>query len=269
MKKGITAVAVFVVLSVGHEAGQSFARNSVATKIIAGCIEAMGGKTVINAFRTLRLEVVYPDHGNAPVLNEFKRPNLIRMERPGEYVMIFNGRRGALLMVDPADSGRGLVPKVIPAEQMKGFEIDIAWFIPAFLDHPTEYAGTTERNGVKCFSLIATLPLGTRITYFLNAETSLIRTIAIDETYEGKTYHMERDWLDVQPVQGILYPSRMTYPGRDGKTYTAILKKIDINPVLDDNRFRLPGDDHDSFSRSLVYSGESEEKSHRSVGTIN
>jgi hypothetical protein len=60
------------------------------------------------------------------------------------------------------------------------------------------------------------LPLGTRVTYLINAKTSLIGTVAIDETSEGKTYHIERDWLDVQPVKGILYPSRMTYPGRDG-----------------------------------------------------
>jgi hypothetical protein len=32
-----------------------------------------------------------------------------------------------------------------------------------------------------------------------------------------------REWLDFKSVQGILYPSRMTYPGRSGKTATADL----------------------------------------------
>jgi hypothetical protein len=241
----IAIPAAVILLSAGHAAGQSSARDPEAARIIAGCIEAMGGAAVVNNFQTLRVEAVYPDHGTDPVLHEFKRPNLIRMERPGEYVLIFDGRSGAMLTKDPADPGRGLVPKAVPADLTKGFEVDIAWFIPAFLDHPTDYAGTTEKDGIKCYTLIATLPLGTPVTYLIDPETSLIRTIVIDETYEGKTFHMERDWLDVQPVQGILYPGRMTYPGRDGKTFTAVLKKIEINPALDTRLFQLPGEGKD------------------------
>jgi outer membrane lipoprotein-sorting protein len=237
----VAALSAVAVLSLGHAAGQSSARDSESVGIIADCIEAMGGKAVIDTFQTVRLEVIYPDHGTDSVQHEFKRPNLIRMERPGEYLMIFDGRSGTMLEKDPVDPGRGLVPKAIPAELLKGIEVDIAWFIPAFLDHPTEYAGTMEKNGVKCFTLIVTLPLGTRVTYLIDVETKLIKTIAMDETYEGQTFHMERDWLDVQPTQGILYPRRMTYPGRDGKTFTAVLKKIEINPSLDDRRFRLHG----------------------------
>ena len=73
MKKVITAIAVFVVLSAGHAAGKASTRDSEVAQIIAGCIETMGGEAAINAFQTLRLEIVYPDHGTDPVLHEFKR----------------------------------------------------------------------------------------------------------------------------------------------------------------------------------------------------
>lgn len=51
---------------------------------------------------------------------------------------------------------------------------------------------------------------------------------------------MEREWLDLRPVEGILYPGRMTYPGRGGKTAVAEIKKIEFNPVFDADRFIAP-----------------------------
>ncbi len=43
--------------------------------IIAKCAEAMGGATKIGDIRTLRAEVVYPDHDATAVLHEIRRPN--------------------------------------------------------------------------------------------------------------------------------------------------------------------------------------------------
>ena len=57
------------------------------------------------------------------------------------------------------------------------------------------------------------MPLGTQAVYLIDANTFLIGPIGVDEAFQGKTYHMEREWLDLRPVQGILYPSRMSYPG--------------------------------------------------------
>jgi hypothetical protein len=78
-----------------------------AASIIALCAETMGGAAKIKDIRTLRAEVVYPDHDASAVLHEIRRPNLIRTERPGKYVAIFDGKRGAMLEYDPAKPGRG------------------------------------------------------------------------------------------------------------------------------------------------------------------
>jgi outer membrane lipoprotein-sorting protein len=51
---------------------------------------------------------------------------------------------------------------------------------------------------------------------------------------------MEREWLDFESVQGIIYPSRMSYPGRDGKTATAEIMKVEFNPLLSEDRFKIP-----------------------------
>jgi len=209
------------------------------SSIIAKCAEAMGGMSRIKAVRTLRLEVVYPDHDASAVLHEIRLPNQIRTERPGEYVAIFDGRTGVLLKYDPAKPGQPPVPQDLPAEAARGFETDLGWFFPLFFNLPAEYAGIVESNGEKCYKLIVSLPLGTRAEYLIDPRTYMVKTVAVDETFQGQTFHMEREWLDFKSVQGIIYPSRMTYPGRDGKMATARLQKIEFNPVLAEDRFKI------------------------------
>jgi hypothetical protein len=87
--------------------------------------------------------------------------------------------------------------------------------------------------------LIASLPLGTRAVYLVDARTYMVKAIAVDETFQRQTFHMEREWLDFKSAQGIIYPSRMTYPGRGGKPATAEIKKIEFNPVLAEDRFKI------------------------------
>jgi pimeloyl-ACP methyl ester carboxylesterase len=210
-----------------------------SASIIAKCAEAMGGTARIKAVRTLHLEVVYPDHDASAILHEIRLPNQIRTERPGEYVAIFDGRRGAVLKYDPAKPDQPPVPQDLPAEASRGFETDLAWFFPLFIDLPAEYAGIVDSKGTKCHKLVVTLPLGTRAEYLVDARTYMVKTIAVDETYQGQTFHMEREWLDFRSVQGIIYPNRMTYPGRDGKTATAEIMKVEFNPLLSEDRFKI------------------------------
>jgi pimeloyl-ACP methyl ester carboxylesterase len=216
------------------------AQQTEAASIITKCAEAMGGTAKIKAIRGLRAEVVYPDHDATAVIHEILRPNLIRTERPGKYVTVFDGRRGAMLEYDPDKPSQAPAPRDLPADAARGFETDLVWFFPAFFDFPTEYAGIVDSNGTKCHKLITQLPLGTRAEYLLDVRTSMVKTIAMYETHQGQTFHMEREWLDLRSVQGIVYPGRMTYPGKGGKTAVAEVKRIEFNPVLNEDRFKIP-----------------------------
>ena len=240
MKKSFLTFGIALGLAAATTTAWSAVEQIEPVSIIAKCAEAMGGTAKIKDIRTLRAEVVYPDHDASAILHEIRRPNLIRNERSGEYVAVFDGRRGAMLKYDPAKPGQAPVLQDLPAEAARGFETDLVWFFPSFFDFPTEYAGIVESNGAKCHKLITRLPLGTRAEYLVDARTYMVKTIAVDETYQGKTFHMEREWLDFKPVQGIIYPNRMTYMGRGGKPATAELKKIEFNPVLSEDRFKIP-----------------------------
>ncbi len=220
--------------------GSLFDRGAAAS-IIADCARAMGGEAGIKRIRGLRIEVVYPDHDASAILLEIRRPNQLRTERAGDYVSIFDGRNGAMSKYDRAKPGQPPAPQPLPAEAARGFETDLVWFFPAFFDFPAEGAGEAESGGVKCHRLIVTLPLGTRAEYLIDARTSLIKTIVVEEKFQGQTFRMEREWLDLKPVEGILFPTRMTYPGRGEKKATAEIKSFEINPVLTDDRFKVPG----------------------------
>jgi len=232
-------MAVGIGLSLTIAAVACLCQRTAAASIIADCAKAMGGEAGIKAIRTIKLEVVYPDHDASPVVHEIRRPNMIRTERAGEYVSVFDGRNGALLKYDPAKPEQPPVPQALPAEAARGFETDLVWFFPAFFDFPAEIAGEAESGGVKCHKLIVTLPLGTRAEYFIDIRTFLIKKVAVEETYQGQTFRMEREWLDLKPVQGVLFPQRMTYPGRGGKQAVAEIKSLAINTVLDDGRFKV------------------------------
>lgn len=228
--------AVGIVLS-STNAG-CLGENAATAAIIAKCAEAMGGEARIKAVKTLRAEVVYPDHGATAVVHEIRRPNQIRTERPGEYVSVFDGRRGALLKFDPAKPGQPPVPQKLPPDAARGFETDLVWFFPAFFDFPAELAGIVEADGINCHKLVVTLPLGTKAEYLVDSRTFLIKKIVLEETYSGQTFRMEREWRDLTPVQKILFPKRMTYAGRGGKISTAEITKIEFNPVLSEDLFK-------------------------------
>lgn len=240
LRKIIILLALALALVAAVAIAAAAVEESSAAQVIAKCAEAMGGAAGIKAVRALRLEVVYPDHDATPVLQEIRLPNQFRTERPGEYVAVFDGSRGAMLKYDPAKPGQPPVPQDIPAGAERGFETDLVWFFPLFFEYPAEYAGVVESKGGKCHKLVVTLPLGTRAEYLVDAQTFMIKTIAVDETFQGKTYHMEREWLVLRPVQGIPYPSRMSYPGRGGKAAVAELKKVEFNPVISEDRFKVP-----------------------------
>lgn len=233
-----TATALFLLaLGAGCAAGQT-----AAASIVAKCAEAMGGEARIKEVRTLRAEVVYPDHDATVVLHEIRRPNRIRTERPGEYISIFDGKNGTVLKFDPQNPSRPPVRQNMPEQAVAGLETDLVWFIPVFFDYPAEAAGFAESGGSKCHRLIVTLPLGTKAEYLVDAETFLVKKIILEETFQGRTFRMEREWLDLKPVQGILFPSRMSYAGRGGKAALAEIKSIVFNPEISEDRFKVSAD---------------------------
>ena len=79
----------------------------------------MGGMNAIKGLRTLRAEVVYPDHDASAVCHEMRRPNRMRNERKGDYASVFDGKRGAMLKYDKSKPGQAPAVQVLPEDRPK------------------------------------------------------------------------------------------------------------------------------------------------------
>jgi hypothetical protein len=117
----------------------------------------------------------------------------------------------------------------------------MAWYVPAFFDHPAEYLGMETVDGIETHILQVTLPLGAVMTYNLDAETYLVYRAALRVVLYGEEYQSERTFLDYRSVDGILYPHAFTYASRDGtEVLTAAMESIEFNVHLGDDRFAVP-----------------------------
>ncbi len=202
-----------------------------AERLVDECVQAMGGMEKIDALETLRLAQHWPDHGL--IRYEIKRPNLVRM---GDN-LVFDGERASWLEGRNAEG----TPRLVPAEEWKDFEMDIAWYVPAFFDYPAEYMGTEIVDNIETHILQVTLPLGAVLTYNLDAQTYLVYRTSSDVTIGDKEYHMERTYSDYRLHDGILYPHAFTYAGRDGvKVLTATMETLEFNVPFEDEHFSIP-----------------------------
>ena len=192
--------------------------------IMDACAEAMGGLDLVDGVETLRLTMDWPDHG--VLYTEIKRPNMVRL---GES-LIFNGTYCVLLGS----------PDPVPEEEWKDNEADIAYYFPAFFDYPAEYLGFQTVNNVVCYEVEVTLPRGAVMKYYIDSETDLILKVTADIVLYGQTYHTERVYSDYQPVDGLVFPHKFTYPARDGVSrLTATIEELEINLPLE-GRFTIP-----------------------------
>jgi hypothetical protein len=214
-------------------------RQPTAERIVSGAAEAMAGGGRIEDLTTLRIRMVYPDH-DYPVVTEIRRPNQMRTEGVGSYVLVFDGERGAFLERPPAEDGTPQGPEVIEAKYLRDLELDIAFVFPAFFDYPAEYLGREVVEGVDTHKLGVALPLGIRMIYFIDVATHLPVRVTADVTVEGTEYHPGRVFSDYGDDGGMRYPRTVQYWWVADDVKTAVVESVEVNAPLGEDRFRIP-----------------------------
>lgn len=231
MKRSLIITIIIVVVGLGYYTffmsgdgqpeGDCRMEDVSVDQIIAQYMEAVGGEDVISNLRNLRIVQDFPDHAGFQIA-EIERPNKVRL---GEYV-VFDGETAYIL--DP--------PEAVPEEEYKDFEVDIAWYIPAFIDYPAEYTGTLAET--EAYTLEVELPLGAQMTYYIDKETGLITKITAEFVLYGEEQETERGFSDYMEVDGIMYAHAFTYEGRNG-VETVTVEDIEFNLDLS-GRFIVP-----------------------------
>lgn len=203
-----------------------------ADDIVAACAEAMGGAEAIDALATLRVGYRLPDHGGASQA-EIKRPNLFRAGS-----LVFDGQEAAV--VEPQEQG-GFSIEILNSEEFKDFEMEIGWFFPAFFDYPAAYRGVEYIDGIGAHKLEVHLPLGARLTYYIDAETYLPMMLESRVWLNGNDHRYQRMFGDYRNVNGINYPHSFTYFSHHRKVmYVVTLDQVKINAPLEEGHFAVP-----------------------------
>lgn len=212
------------------------AQKTTAKEIVSRCAEAMGGRGRIDALKTLRITMVYPDH-EGTIRTEIKRPN---RSRSGD-VLVFDGERAAFLDRGSAADGTRRPAELVDPEEWKDFEMVIGFSFPAFFDYPPEYLGMVAIEGIETHKLGVNLPMGGRLIYYVEAATNLPLLVESYVTMRGNTYRSQRILMDYRESEGILYPHAFTYYSpKVRKMFTVTLETLELNPPLHDDRFKVP-----------------------------
>jgi hypothetical protein len=224
----------------------AIAGAQTADEIVAKHLAARGGAGKIAAIESLRMTAKARAQGGreAIVVREAKRPGRIRLEFTAQGVTgvyACDGERG--WRVSPFDGK--LEPEPMPPESTRS-AIEWSDIGGPLVDwrakgHRVELAGRESLEGGDAWKLKVTLrDGGVRYLYldarsFLHVRTEARRNVA------GRPVEMETTFGDYRETGGILFPHVIEVGARGGPRRLRILvQTIDLNPVLDDARFRMP-----------------------------
>ncbi len=186
----------------------------------------MGVGIDMGEIQALRIQYNLPDH-RGPVWYDFGRPSFLKHES-----LVYDGERGAFR----DEQGWQLDDPEVWAH----YEIDVAYFFPAFFDYPATYEGVDSIVGLESHRLSVTLPGGSQMTYYIDSETYLIVKVVSDAMVHGQNQHAERLFTNYEEKDGLLYPRAFTYPGRQNGILTGTVLEVLINPPLEPGHFDLP-----------------------------
>jgi hypothetical protein len=211
--------------------------------LVAKSFEARGGLARLRAIGSVRMTgKISMGDVDAPIVIEIKRPASVRSELRLEGAALVQACDGKDAWgIAPGDLG----PQKLPAEMAK----DVA--ARADLEGPlADYAakgfqvvlqGSRELEFGEALVLRITKPNGEIEDYFIDAESFLPVRTEVRRRVQGRELVAETTLDDYEAVGGVLWPHTIE-SGIEGRAerQTLTIEKIEIDPVIDDARFRMP-----------------------------
>lgn len=201
-------------------------------EIIAKAAEAMGGYDKIEQIKTISYQSIYPDHGNTPSVMEILRPN---KSRNPKYELVYDGNH-ACFIEGYKDSKE---PKPIPENELNDFVVEIALHFPAYFDYPTKLLDSVMINFKDTYHLQTSLPRNLTMDYYIDKETYLLVKASARFQMINMDVIWERYYHDYKSVEGIMFPHKFSYPGKNGEVLYADLVNVKINTIPAE-KFKIP-----------------------------
>lgn len=215
-------------------------------ELIAKNVEARGGLDKLKSVQTMRMtgKMTMGPGMEAPVTLELKRPNSVRMEFTFQGmtgVQAWDGKSGWAI----SPFGGKTDPEPLSPEDAKEAEEQADMDGPLVdyksKGHAVELVGKEKVEGSDAYKLKVTLKNGTVNHSYLDADSYLTIKEESKRTVRGSEVEVESTIGDYKEVGGVLIPHSIQNgaKGRPEKQ-NIIVDKIELNPPLDDSRFKMP-----------------------------
>jgi len=221
--------------------------SSPVDEIVASNLAARGGKARLQALRSIRETGTATASGGrvARVIREKKRPSLLRLEFSYQgTVSVFAHDGKAGWQVAPLQGQ--FEPQVMPPETEATAGVDQRDIEGPLVDwrekgHVVELLGREALPGGEAFKLKLTLAGGAvRYDWVDVASRQVVRS-QVTRTIRGHAVQLENTFSDFRDVGGLVFPHRIETRAKERpEVLTITVERIELNPELDDARFRMP-----------------------------
>lgn len=220
---------------------------SPVDEVVASNLAARGGKERIQALRSIRETGTVTGSGGrvARVVREIKRPGLFRLEfsfQGTTSVFAHDGETG--WQVAPLQGH--FEPKAVAPEADSAGAVDQRDLEGPLVDwrekgHLVELVGRETLPGGEAFKLKVTLKGGVvRHDYVDVASRQVVRS-DVTRIVRGHPVVLENTFSDFREVDGLVFPHHIEVHATDRPEVLRItIEKVELDPDLDDERFRLP-----------------------------
>jgi outer membrane lipoprotein-sorting protein len=180
----------------------------------------------------------------APITLEQKRPKSMRVEVTVQGLTIIQAYDGTVgWMLNPMSGRKD--PEPMPSEMMKNVEeqADMDGPLVDYKDkgNKVELLGKEKAEGAECYKVKVTLKSGDTRTYYIDAENYLEVKVEAKTTVRGTETEGDTIIGDWKEVGGMMMPFSIDSGQKGAPARQKItLEKIEVNPVLDDARFKMP-----------------------------
>jgi outer membrane lipoprotein-sorting protein len=95
--------------------------------------------------------------------------------------------------------------------------------------------------GGEAFKLELRLDGGAVRTDYIDVASRLLVRSDFTRVIRGRPVEVQSDFSDFREVDGLIFPHRIETRAKDRpETITIVIEEIELDPELDDDRFRLP-----------------------------
>lgn len=220
---------------------------SPVDEIIASNLAARGGEERLRALVAIRETGMATASGGrvARVVRELKRPGMLRLEFSTQgttSVFAHDGRTG--WQVAPLQGQ--FEPQATTPETDAAAGVDQRDLEGPLVDwrekgHQVELGGREMLPGGEAFKLDITLKGGGLRHDFVDVASRQIVRSDVTRIVRGRPMQLENTFSDFREVDGLVFPHRIeTRAAERPEVLTIVIESIELDPELDDERFRMP-----------------------------